>query len=222
MYQVVTPWQPLAVDWKKQRKSRQQLYKQPLLLCCLCLFGAGLACWPSIHLTPPMVTMQDVVCFWCLMIYILSRIVLLLLCIAVSVATKAGEGRGEDEEGNMLLLSNLLGCTLLLLIGRVYLTFTTPYTMPVVIILGTRLIQKVLLKHHHQQQQLKPCSLWDVGLLVMDAFIVQIVSWGGIQVQWQTDSMVYICNITILFVCAVLGKTVHYAASRTLHPILKF
>jgi len=149
-----------------------------------------------------LVTERDAVCFLYLVLYIVVRIV-------AGALSRLVQGTGKRVS-----YFNLMEATLMLLIMRVYMTANTPYTLPIATIMGTRLVSRLRCDAARAQEGLLLEELLLEWLLLiitrlLDAFLVQVVLWAGVEPQWDTAPLALSCNLSVLFACiaaAIFGK----------------
>lgn len=150
-----------------------------------------------------LVTEEDTLCYVYILAYVATRSMLFVM-------QYAWNGYTESKGGVQF---NLMAAALMLLIIRVYMSVATPYTLGITVLLGSRLVFKMLVFAEAADQLHKAGMTFtlciDIFTQIMDAFLVQILCWVGIDSQLDKNELVYISNISILFACITLGKAFH-------------
>jgi hypothetical protein len=171
------------------------------LVTTLCLVSLWLGGAAEVVFHPSsmsfLVTERDAVCFLYLVLYIVVRIV-------AGALSRLVQGTGKRVS-----YFNLMEATLMLLITRVYMTANTPYTLPIATIMGTRLVSRLRCDAARAQEGLLLERLLLIITRLLDAFLVQVVLWAGVEPQWDTAPLALSCNLSVLFACiaaAIFGK----------------
>lgn len=153
------------------------------------------------------VTSEDYVCFVFLVVYICVR-VLVLLCMEILPQQRAQCWHSAVMHHEKAF--NLLTSILLLLIMRVYMTVSTPYTLPLTVLLGMRLVSKALLLDKVRQEHPSPAGIMEWlatdCLQVVDAFLIQTVCWAGVGVNFDNQTLTNISHTVTLFLSIILGR----------------